>query len=406
MRILFLSAWDPFPPTNGSELRIHNLVGALADRHEVTLLALSEKDDPNPDGQIPENIRMREFKRRRYRPLGIKALAGFISPVPRALIDTYVPAMENAIREELESQNYDLVVASELRMSAYLPVYGGVPSLLEDLEIGVYFSKQANAKTVLGRWRHKLSWFKLSSYLRRIGPQFSAITVVSDTERGLLETVLPRYAGIEIIPNGVDVSSYNGVQDLKWESPTLIYCGSMTYFANFDAMEWFVNEVFPLTRRKFSNIRLLITGDPGDEQLSQMDGVELTGFVDDVRPLVASADVSIVPLRLGGGTRLKVLEAMALGSPVVSTSKGAEGLEVKNGEHLLIRDDPAGFAQAIETLIEERVLRRSLIANAEKLVAEKYDWSAILPRFVEVSESAAQQAVEAAGSWVADPELP
>lgn len=389
MNILFLSGWYPFPPRNGSELRIFNLLGALTSRHQVTLLALQDPEDPRSNEQTLPNVRVRSAPRRPYRPNSLRALLGLFGTVPRALVDTYVADMEALIKQELESHNYDLVIASELRMAAYRSAFEDHPSIFEDLELGVYQSKQAQASNGLKRLRHQAAWFKLRAYLRRIVPRFGAVTVVSERERELLRATLSGEVRIEVVPNGVDVPDQE-IETLDWSAPSLIYTGSMTYFANFDAMSWFVSEIFPLVRLQIPGARLLITGDPGERPLPEAEGVELTGFVEDVRPLLASADVSVVPLRLGGGTRLKILEAMALETAVVSTSKGAEGLELESEVHLLIKDQPKAFAEGIVRLLHQRELRERLISNARRLVAERYDWSVIVPAFVRLAEETAQ----------------
>jgi glycosyltransferase involved in cell wall biosynthesis len=136
-------------------------------------------------------------------------------------------------------------------------------------------------------------------------------------------------------------------------------------------------------------VQFTITGDHANLPLPPADRVTLTGFVDDVRPLIAAAGVSVVPLRVGGGTRLKILEAMALRTPVVTTSKGAEGLDVQPGEHLLIADTPEAFAAASLRLLQEPGLRQRLADNAYRLVAEKYDWAVTMPRFLELVERVA-----------------
>ena len=129
-------------------------------------------------------------------------------------------------------------------------------------------------------------------------------------------------------------------------------------------------------------MRLFITGNHASKPLPPTRNVTLTGYVDDVRPLVARAWCSVVPLRIGGGTRLKILEAMALGTPVVATSKGAEGLDVRDGEHLLIADEPAAFAEQVVRLLRDADLRAALAANSRRLVAERYDWAIVMPKFL------------------------
>jgi glycosyltransferase involved in cell wall biosynthesis len=154
-------------------------------------------------------------------------------------------------------------------------------------------------------------------------------------------------------------------------------------------MTWFLQEVYPRIRAQAPDVSLTITGDHAGLPLPPADHVTLTGFVDDVRPLIAAAWVSLVPLRVGGGTRLKILEAMALGTPVVATSKGAEGLDAQHGEHLLIANGPEAFAESVIRLLQEPGLRRRMADNAYQLVQEKYDMAALMPRFLDLVERVA-----------------
>jgi glycosyltransferase involved in cell wall biosynthesis len=157
---------------------------------------------------------------------------------------------------------------------------------------------------------------------------------------------------------------------------------------NDDAMVWFLREIFPRVQAKLPALRLTITGDHGNRPLppSPAGKVTLTGFVDDVRPLIAQSYISLAPIRFGGGTRLKILEAMALRTPVVATSKGAEGLDVEHNEHLLIADTPQAHAEAILRLLQEPGLRQRLADKAYQLIRQKYDWSVVTPRFLELVE--------------------
>jgi glycosyltransferase involved in cell wall biosynthesis len=175
------------------------------------------------------------------------------------------------------------------------------------------------------------------------------------------------------------------------EPNTLVFSGALTYAANSDAAEYFVSEILPLVRAKVPAAHLRITGSVGSSKartIADRDGVTLTGYVQDIRPIVAGSRASVVPLRLGGGTRLKILEAMALGTPVVSTSKGAEGLEIVPGEHLLVADTPNGFARFTVQLLEQPQLRADLAARARRLVEQQYDWASIGRWFGQVVEEA------------------
>jgi len=190
---------------------------------------------------------------------------------------------------------------------------------------------------------------------------------------------VPGYAALEVVPNGVDIESYTG--DFGSPVPdTLTFTGVLTYFANFDAIGFFLEEIWPRVRASRPGAKLWITGRTEGvplERLSLDEGVNFTGYLDDIRPHVARSQVCIVPLRVGGGTRLKILEAMALGTPVVSTSKGAEGLDVTAGQDILIADEPQAFANAVLRLLDDADLRARLSENGRRLVSERYDWREI-----------------------------
>jgi glycosyltransferase involved in cell wall biosynthesis len=160
----------------------------------------------------------------------------------------------------------------------------------------------------------------------------------------------------------------------------MIYSGALSYSANFDAVAYFLAEIFSRIRREYPQAKLYVTGKLDGvpvEQLPQQDGVEFTGYVDDIQAKVAESEVCVVPLRVGGGTRLKVLEALALGTPVVSTSKGVEGLEASDGEEVLISDDPQGFAHAVGRLFDDKELYEKLARNGRSLVEAHYNWEYI-----------------------------
>lgn len=388
MHILFLSAWFPYPPNNGSKLRIYNLLRGLAQAHEVSLISLAE-DAAAP---VPEALRaicreVRVIPDRPYNAASTRALLGLLSPTPRVLVDRHSPEMAAAIWEAIDSGQYDRVVASQWYMAAYLDAARGLPAIFEEAEVGVFHDKVAHAASLAGRLRHRLTTLKMQAYFRGLLRRFTAVTVASPAERDLLQAMAPGYSRVEVIPNGVDLAGYAG----PYPEPapdSLIFTGSFRYSANWEAMEWFVGQVYPLIKQRRPGACLTITGDHAGRPLPPAEGVTLTGFVDDVRPLVASSWISLAPLLSGGGTRLKILEAMALRTPVIATRKGAEGLDAQPGEHLLLADDPAEFAAATVRLLEEPGLRRRLVENAYRLVRSRYDWAVIWPQFLKLVERA------------------
>ena len=383
MKILFLSRWWPDPPNNGSRLRIYNLLRQLSRQHEVTLVAFHESTDqvgPESQAALLSICRsVRAIPWRPYRPHSARAVLGLLSPIPRFLVDTHSRELADAVADELRTQQYQLVIASELPMAPYALATHGVPLLLEELEITIFRDAASAAGSGLRRLRARLTWLKLQAYLRRVLPRFAACTVVSELERRNVQAVAPGYGPLEVIPNAVDVPAY--VNDYGPSEPnTLVFPGALTYQANYDALLYFLESAFPTIARAIPDVRLRVTGNTSGVDLASLPkhpGVVFTGHVPDIRPVVARSWATVVPLRIGGGTRLKILESMALGTPVVSTAKGAEGLEVAPGDDILLADTPAQFAAAVVELLGSPELRARVAAAGRRLVKSRYDWAAV-----------------------------
>jgi glycosyltransferase involved in cell wall biosynthesis len=283
--------------------------------------------------------------------------------------------METLVKQLLDQESFDLVVASQISAARYVCAENGVRKIFEEVELAVIREQFDSQTDAIRRLRYGLTWWKEKRFTASLLKRFDACTVVSEYERSHLLECVPDYP-VAIVPNGVDVGWY----DSDFGDPekhTLIFPAPLAYFANLDAMEFFLQEVFPQIRSGCPQALLRITGRTDDvplERLPQSEGVILTGYLDDIRPAVAQSWVCVVPLRIGGGTRLKILEAMALGTPVVSTSKGAEGLAVTPGKDILIADTPAEFADAVLHLLSDESLRARLARSGRRLVEEQYSW--------------------------------
>jgi glycosyltransferase involved in cell wall biosynthesis len=401
VRILFLSRWFPFPPDNGSKIRIFNILRQLAERHEVALVAFG---DPRDCDDLQARRALREFcssvevvRYREFRPSSVQATLGLFSRQPRSFVDTFSPEMARAICDARERERPDLVIASQLQLVPYALSIEGIPAVLEELELTTFRDAVRRAGPIGSRVRASLTWLKLTDYLRRVLPRFAACTVASPAEQAILRQALPEYHAVSVIPNALDLSRYAG--DFGSPQPdTLIFSGALAYHANLDALRYFLADAYPLVRRAIPNVRLRVTGDNRAVDLSRLPdlaGVEFTGYLDDIRPALAQSWASVVPLRLGGGTRLKILEAMALGTPVISTSKGAEGLAVTDGESLLLADSPADFASQVTAVLRSPGLREHLARGGRQLVAGSYDWRAVGAKLEEVISRAARPRVVA-----------
>jgi len=387
MRVLFLSAWFPHPPSNGSRLRVNALLRALARQHEVQLLAFADQADVDPTAPAMRELctSLQVFPRIPFDPSSGRL--AWLSLQPRSLATMFSAPMAHAVAHC--ARTCDVVVASQLACAAYAPWFGEAPALFEEVELGALHGQVAQGPAI-ARWRTSLMWAKHRRYLRRLLRRFAACTVVSEPERALLATVVDDRRVIHVLPNGVVVPDRDGPSAPRPD--TVIFTGSFRYHPNHEAMRWFVAEVWPRVLRQRPTARLVITGDHGDLPLPPAQQVERTGLVDDVRPLLGASWLAVAPIFAGGGTRLKILESMAAGTPVVATSKGAEGIDAIAGEQLLIADDPAGFAAHVVRLLTDAALRARLSSAGRRLVAERHDWRLLGPRFEALVRSIAEHA--------------
>lgn len=373
MKILFLSYWYPFPPSNGSKIRIYNLLRILAASHETVLVTFVDDSNEFPHLEPLKTIcsEVVVIPRKNYNPASLRSLVGFFSPSPRVFIDTYSAEMVSCIQQLIAKRNFDFVIASQVGTAVYRDCFRELPAIFEEVEVGVPYEQYAFSKSLRQRVRSGLTWWKHKNFLQRKLNEFDYCTVASERERYLLSHTVPAYNKIEILPNFVDLKDYHDVSEVTVRD-MIIFSGSFRYLPNYHGIKWFLTDVSAYLESEFPNLRLYVTGDRAGISLQKYHHVIQTGFIDNIHNLIAKAWLQIVPLRVGGGTRLKIIESMALGTPVVSTSKGAEGLDVTHGKNILIADDPKAFAHAVRSVLKNADLRQSLSVEGRKLIAEKY----------------------------------
>ena len=392
MKVLFVSAWWPFPPDNGSRIRVFNLMKALSVRHEVYLVSLLQEDsDPTRSQAFPGVCEVVCTQKERVPARGsLKSFTALLSTRPRDYLLMFDPAMKRAVANCVREISPDVVVVSTLGVAEYAPFSAGVPMLLEQHNCEFALLRRGAPRGVgrLPRLRHALMCRKNELWETGVCRKFDAVTLVSEDDKRHLSRAAPDLRKLFVVPNGVDTEQF----DPGLWSPdggALLYSGALTYGANLDAVRYFAAEIMPILRQERRDVVLRVTGRTTGVDLSGISGndnVLLTGYVDDIRPILAKSAVCVVPLREGGGTRLKILEAMAAGVPVVSTSVGAEGIEAIDGRHFLLADTPAAFAEAVIRILREPGLASSLRAEARRLVEDKYRWNVIGERFAEIVE--------------------
>ena len=315
-----------------------------------------------------------------------KLIRGLTGPLPVTVLNYTTARMSAQLTRTLADGNFDLVQMEGIHLSGYLPVIaaaGSRPRLICDwhnIESELLERYVANHSHSLSRrWYGARTAHLTRTRERRLLEECDGHLVCSERERQALLARVPG-ARIRVTPNGVDVEAAGQWERSNAQLRDVLFVGSMDYHANIDAALYFAREIWPGLYQSRPDLRFVIVGSRPVEEvtaLARLDGITVTGTVDAVAPYYQKALVSVVPLRVGSGTRLKVLEAMAAGVPVISTPLGAEGLDVIDGQHLLLAEGPAAFAAAVGKLAGNETEWRRLASAGQEAVRTQYDWSAI-----------------------------
>ena len=378
LRLLQLAPRVPWPLDTGAKLRNYHLARALAESMSVTLMAFGE--DPANDRLNEAYERIVTVPRSETYSVG-KMLRGAIGRTPLPLLNYTTPAMAGALERLLAENEFDLIQVESIHLMNYLPALRTArnhPTIVCDWHnvesdlMRQYAGQQSNvARRTYARRTARL----MSEAEARALKMFDAHIAVSEVDANRLRSINSD-AKIFVIENGVDAAFYAGEHsDTK---NRIVFVGSMDYHANIEGAASFARDVWPTIHQRQPGLRFTIVGRNPPAVITELGstaGIEVTGSVADVRPYYREALAAVVPLNVGGGSRLKILEAMAAGVPVVSTTLGAEGLDVSDGENILLVESITKIAAAIFTLIDDPDLRTRLIAGGAQLVRRRYDWS-------------------------------
>lgn len=380
MRLLVVSEWFPYPPVAGAKIRAYNLIRQLARLAEVDLVAQVNTLSPEQVAAGAEHLRqfcsaVESAPAIAYTYSLGKALRILVDPVPAAVRHKRNPALEHLLAARLRV-GYDAVVAtiSGFPSATLLSLVqlGARPLIADSLELGALRPRPSTP--LPRRLRNHFTWWHMRRFTRRLLKGVDIVTVTSEAERALFADLVQTPEQCIVMPNVLDLQEYQGDYGAR-DLYSLLYAGSFGYIANYEAMLWFARKVFPLIQAR-ERLRVRVTGHTAGRDLAPLrqacPQIEFTGLVDDIRPYFAQSGICIVPILTGGSTRLKIIEAMAWGTPVVSTSVGAEGLEVVSGENVLVADTPEGFAGAIDRLLADAELWQRLSAAGRSLVEQRY----------------------------------
>lgn len=391
MKILWLNANLLLPLDKGGKLRTWHLMRHLATRHSITYVSFVE---PGERREHLEGMRevcdtlwtvpRRDVSKGSAR-FYLDAARYLVDPQPYAVAKYRSPEYAARVAELLRSGDYDLVVCDFLVPLVNMPRALPCPAVLftHNVEAEIWRRHAETAANPIARRLLATQWRRMLRFERGALARFDLVLTVSEADSMTFSRLYGNAASAyHVVPTGVDTEYFAPIaaDTSNTGTPHLVFTGSMDWLPNEDAMIFFVREILPQIREIEPAVTLSIVGrapTPAVTRLAEQRGITVTGRVDDVRPHVGAASVYVVPLRIGGGTRLKIFEAMAMGKAVVSTTVGAEGLPVTNGRDIVIADTPADFADAVVSLLSDREKRQRLETAARRLVVERYDWSAV-----------------------------
>jgi len=399
MRILWLKSDLLLPLDKGGRLRTWHLMRHLARRHDITYLSFSDRgQDRNVAGMREVATRVvtvpRNDPAKRSLLFYMDAARYLADPLPYAVAKYRSAAYKVQVQSLLRENRFDLLVCDFLVPAVNLPKALPCPAVIftHNVESEIWRRHAETKATVAARWLYRMQHKRMLRFEEETLMRFDGILAVSDADR---ETFVRLYPSVStkpawVVRTGVDTEYFVPSRSEPAE-PRLVFTGSMDWLPNEDAMTYFCHDVLPLIQQQEPRVRLSIVGrapTPAVRALAS-NVVDVTGTVDDVRPYMEKASVYIVPLRIGGGTRLKIFEAMSAGKAVVSTTIGAEGLPIVDGTHAIVADEPRAFASAVLSLLRDRARRKALEHAARSLVVEHYDWSAVAGELDEALEISA-----------------
>ena len=402
MRLLWLKTELLHPIDKGGRIRTYHMLKELKREHQITYLTL---DDGSSGADARERaaeychelVCIPHRTRPKFTPgFYLDLASNLFSPLPYFIKKYESAQMRREITERAGRADFDVLVCDFLMPSVNVPPGVRCPTVLfqHNVEAMIWkrhFEVQQNPlkKSYLyGQWRKALA------FERAACRRFDQVIAVS---RDDCETIRREYGtnSVADVPTGVDTTYFRPLGAERTEPHTLVFTGSMDWLPNDDAIQYFVREIMPLIKQSVPDVRLVVVGRnpyPGLVKLSQSDpSINVTGRVEDVRPYIERAAAYIVPIRVGGGTRLKIYEAMAMEKPVISTTVGAEGLPVRDLDELLLADTPEAFAGAVVRVLTDEELARGLAMRAAALVRERFGWDKAAEHFAEICQRVLRQ---------------
>lgn len=377
LKILIVSAQFPYPPRTGFCTRVYQLARQLSARHEVTLLSYAGPHEQEGVTGLAAQMPVRAVEWKAASAFGKRAAQALTiaSPRPYYCRDVHSGAMQRAIDDVCSTHGFDVIQLESSFLCSFRFPHDTLLVIDEhNIEYEVFRRMSEGERSLPRRAFNRLEYLRCRRFEQACWRRADACVVTSEREVPTVHAYAPD-TPVVAVPNAVDLD-YFAPSDSSAEPHTVVFNGILTYRPNVDAARHLIEDVWPLVRDRYPDARLTLVGrsEGVDTRSLRAPGVELLGEVPDIRPYVQGASVVAVPIRIGGGTRLKVVEALAMGKATVSTTLGCEGLAVRDREHLLIADDAHAFASRIFDAFEDQGLRDALGRAGRRLVEARYSW--------------------------------
>jgi glycosyltransferase involved in cell wall biosynthesis len=397
MRIVWVKANKLLPVSSGGDIRSYNIARQLAARHELTFLSYY---DGQPDAAYEQELK-RQFpdavcvctgkESNSTLARGLDYVSRLPNSAPYAVSRFACRGVQEQLRAWFLERRFDVAVCDFLDAAVNFPEKPSIPTVLfqHNVESEIWRRHAETVSNPLRRSMYKMEFARMLRYEQEIVERYPHVIAVSEHDKSLMVNWVDT-SRISVVPTGVDLEQYRRDEFASPADPLVMFVGAMDWEPNIDAMEYFCEEIWPLVIAKVAEAKFRIVGRNPDKRVQKLvsKSVEVTGTVPSVVDHLRQAATVIVPLRIGGGTRLKIYEAMAMGKAIVSTSVGAEGLDVHHGRDIVLADDAKTFAESIVGFLQDRELR-SRYEQAAAVLAAQYGWPAIGDKFGQVLEMVA-----------------
>jgi sugar transferase (PEP-CTERM/EpsH1 system associated) len=377
LKILYVCHRFPFPPKRGGKIRPFNMIRHFSEKHEVTVASLARSDDEAREGEgIAPHCARFEMARVSNPVQVARMVARLPTTVPSSMGFFYSPDLARRIRDLLSTTRFDLIFVHCSSVAQYVADVRGIPKILDfgdmDSQKWLEYAQYKPFPLSMGYW---LEGSKMLREEKRLAARFDMCTATTRAEWETLKSY-----GVDVpsdwFPNGVDAAFF-APDETPYDPDTISFIGRMDYYPNQECMAAFCASTLPLLRARRPNIKLTIVGadpSPAMRKLGELPGVTVTGSVPDVRPYVRASAAMVAPLNIARGTQNKILEAMAMGVPVVTSAVAAGGVDAQAMEHFLVADSPAGYAQAILRILDDPAERKRLAVAGRERMLTSHAW--------------------------------